>query len=296
MHADEAEIDAALVRSLIAAQFPRWAALPVERVASGGTVNAVFRLGDELSVRMPLTAAGAKDVDLEFSHLPRLAAGLPVPVPEPVAVGDPGAGYPWQWSVCRWLPGTILPPDAGVAAPGPLAGQLAGFVNAMRAADPAGGPPSYRSETLADRDAETRAALAQLKPEDGVDVPAVTAAWETALRAPAYAGPPVWLHADLSPGNILLTDDGRLGGVIDFGCMGLGEPAVDLIAAWNLFTGPAREAFRAAVTGGDDDAAWARGRGWALSISLIQLPYYRHTNPVMVASSKFVIDEVLADG
>lgn len=108
--------------------------------------------------------------------------------------------------------------------------------------------------------------------------------------------PPVWLHADLSPGNILLTDDGRLGGVIDFGCMGLGEPAVDLIAAWNLFTGPAREAFRAAVTGGDDDAAWARGRGWALSISLIQLPYYRHTNPVMVASSKFVIDEVLAGG
>ncbi|WBB64571.1 aminoglycoside phosphotransferase family protein [Streptomyces sp. WMMC500] len=300
MHADEAEIDAGLVRRLLAAQFPRWAALPLERVASGGTVNAVFRLGDELAVRMPLTAAGAKDVDLEYAHLPRLAPRLPLPVPEPVAMGEPGEGYPWPWTVCRWLPGTILPPDAGVAAPGPLAGQLAGFVTAMRATDPAGGPPSYRSETLADRDAGTRAALAQLRADDGVDVPAVTAAWEAALRAPAYTGPPVWLHGDLSPGNILLNGDGRLGGVIDFGCMGLGEPAVDLIAAWNLFTGPAREAFRAAVAdgrgGADEEAAWARGRGWALSISLIQLPYYRHTNPVMVASSKFVIDEVLADG
>jgi len=300
MHADEAEMDAGLVRRLIADQFPQWAALPVERVPSGGTVNAVFRLGGELAVRMPLTAGGAKDVDLEYTHLPRLAAVLPLPVPEPVAKGEPGGGYPYPWSVCRWLPGTILPPDAGVAAPGPLAGQLAGFVNAMRAADPAGGPPSYRSETLADRDTSTRAALAGLVPEDGVDVPTVTAAWEAALCAPAYAGAPVWLHADLSPGNILLTDDGRLGGVIDFGCMGLGEPAVDLIAAWNLFTGPAREAFRAALTGADgrgvDEAAWARGRGWALSISLIQLPYYRHTNPAMVASSKFVIDEVLADG
>ncbi|WP_407566659.1 aminoglycoside phosphotransferase family protein [Streptomyces sp. 184] len=304
MHADEAEIRPGLVRRLIAAQFPRWAGLPVERVASGGTVNAVFRLGDELAVRMPLTPGGAKDVDLEYEHLPRLAAGLPVPlpvpVPEPVAKGEPGPGYPWPWTVCRWLPGTVLPPDAGVAAPGPLAGDLAVFVNAMRAADPAGAPSSYRGGTLADRDAGTRAALALLRPGDGVDVPAVTAAWETALRAPAHTGPPVWLHADLSPGNILVTDDGRLGGVIDFGCMGLGEPAVDLIAAWNLFTGPAREAFRAAVAGGggagDEEAAWARGRGWALSISLIQLPYYRHTNPVMVASSRFVIDQVLADG
>lgn len=316
MHADEAEIDAGLVRRLIATQFPRWAGLPVRRVPSGGTVNAVFRLGGELSVRLPLTAGGAEDVDLEYGHLPRLAAGLPVPVPGPLAKGEPGEGYPYPWSVCRWLSGTTLPPDAGVAAPGPLAGELAAFVRAMRAVDPAGAPLSYRSETLADRDAATRAALALLRPDDGVDVPAVTAAWETALRAPAHPGPPVWLHGDLSPGNVLVTGDsarggdgrangaGHLGGVLDFGCMGLGEPAVDLIAAWNLFTGPAREAFRAALADGDredggggvDDAAWARGRGWALSISLIQLPYYRHTNPVMVASSKFVIDEVLADG
>jgi aminoglycoside phosphotransferase (APT) family kinase protein len=307
MHADQAEIDAGLVRRLIAAQCPRWAGLPVRRVPSGGTVNAVFRLGAGLSVRLPLTSGGAGDVDLEYAYLPRLAAGLPVPVPEPLAKGEPGEGYPYPWTVCRWLSGTTLPPDAGVAAPGPLAGELGAFVGAMRAVDPAGAPPSYRSETLADRDAGTRAALALLRPEDGVDVPAVTAAWETALRAPTHAGPPVWLHGDLSPGNILLTDDGHLGGVLDFGCMGLGEPAVDLIAAWNLFTGPARDAFRAAASDGGrdggrdggfggDDAMWARGRGWALSISLIQLPYYRHTNPVMVASSKFVIDEVLAEG
>ncbi|MFW6692782.1 aminoglycoside phosphotransferase family protein [Streptomyces sp. MAR4 CNX-425] len=296
MHADEAEIDADLVRRLIAAQFPRWAGLPVERVRSGGAVNAVFRLGDELSVRLPLTAAGAQDVDLEYGQLPRLAAAVPVPVPEPLAKGEPGAGYPYPWSVCRWLDGTTPPPDAGVAAPGPLAGELAAFVAAVRAVDPAGAPPSYRSETLADRDAGTRDALARLRPEDGVDVPAATAAWETALRAPAHTGPPVWLHGDLSPGNVLVIDRGHLGGVLDFGCMGLGEPAVDLIAGWNLFTGPARAAFRAALADcGVDDAAWARGRGWALSISLIQLPYYRHTNPFLVASSKFVIDEVLAE-
>ncbi|GAA2111856.1 aminoglycoside phosphotransferase family protein [Streptomyces synnematoformans] len=300
MHADEAEIDDGLVRRLIAAQFPRWAGLPVRRVASGGTVHAVFRLGDELAVRMPLTAGGAGDIALEYGHLPRLAAGLPVPVPEPLAKGAPGDGYPYPWTVCRWVPGTVPPPDAGIAAPGPLAGELAAFVDAMRAVDAAGAPPSYRSETLADRDAGTRAALARLLPEDGVDVPAVTAAWEAALRAPAHTGPPVWLHGDLSPGNVVLTDAGHLGGVLDFGCMGGGEPAVDLIAAWNLFTGPARDAFRAALADGggtdDEEAAWARGRGWALSISLIQLPYYRHTNPVMVASSKFVIDQVLADG
>lgn len=143
---------------------------------------------------------------------------------------------------------------------------------------------------LAQRDGSTRDAIAQLAGE--VDSAAVLAAWRADLRAPAWAGAPVWIHGDLTPGNLLLRA-GRLGAVIDFGATGIGDPACDLIPAWNLLVGRARETFRAHAA--VDDATWARGRGWALSIALIALPYYLQTNPAIVASSRRVIREVLAD-
>lgn len=289
MHADEADIDAALVRRLLAAQFPRWASLTVTPVESNGTVNAIYRIGDDMAVRLPRVAGGVDDVRTEVEHLPRLAERVPFAVPAPLGKGEPGDGYPWPWYVYRWLDGAN-PVIGGVAEPKLLAADLARFVTALHRVEPTGLPAAYRPGPLAPRDRDTRDAIARL---DGViDTGAAAAAWETALRAPEWAGPPVWVHADLQPGNLLITG-GRLSAVIDFGCMGIGEPAVDLITAWSLLTGEAREEFRAALD--VDDATWARGRGWALSIALIELPYYRTRNETIARTARHVIEEVLAD-
>ncbi|MFF3209233.1 aminoglycoside phosphotransferase family protein [Streptomyces sp. NPDC002886] len=294
MHADEPDIDAALVRELIAGQFPRWAGLPVERVDSAGTSNAMYRLGPDLVVRLPRTPGAAGDVAMEHVWLPRLAPGLPAAIPAPIGMGRPDAGYPWPWSVFGWVPGEN-PVPGRIAEPDLLTLDLAEFVSALHRADPADAPASYRAETLAARDAATRTAIAELGAgaDAGPDARAVTALWEEALRAEPWTGPPVWIHADLQPGNLLLAD-GRLAAVIDFGCAGLGEPAVDLIAAWYVLPASARPAFRAALDA--DGAMWTRARGWALSIALMELNYYRETNPVMAAIARHVIGELLADG
>ncbi|MGV9249833.1 aminoglycoside phosphotransferase family protein [Streptomyces sp. NPDC003697] len=288
LHAGEPDIDAALVRRLVAAQFPRWADLSVTPVRSAGTSNVTYRLGEDMVVRLPRTAGAAGDVDKEHTWLPRLAPALPLAVPVPLGRGAPGEGYPWPWSVYRWLDGESAA-AADPADPAALARDLADFVTALHRLDPTGGPPSYRGEPLSSRDAATRADLAGL--EGAVDTEAAAAAWDEALRAPGPAGPPVWVHADLQPGN-LLVHGGRLSAVIDFGCLGLGDPAVDLIAAWYVLPAGAREVFRAAVDA--DEAAWARGRGWALSIALAELRYYRETDPVMTAVAHRVVDGLLA--
>lgn len=290
MHAGEPDIGAALVHRAIAAQFPQWAALPVEPVGSVGTSNAMYRLGEDMVVRLPRTAGTADDVDREHTWLPRLAPSLPVAVPVPLAKGMPTEGYPWPWSVYRWLDGENPLPGRVVAEPGLFAKDLAEFVTALREIDPAGGPSSYRSESLEARDATTRSAITELR--GTVDAEAVTGVWDTALKAPAWAGSPVWIHADLQPGNLLMAE-GRLSAVIDFECLGLGDPAVDLIVAWYVVPAGARGAFRDAVEA--DAATWTRGRGWALSIALLELAYYRETNPTMAAIARHVIREVLAD-
>lgn len=296
MHADEVPTDAGLVRRLLAAQFPHWAGLPVVPFPSGGTVNAVYRLGDDMAVRLPRIEGGVEDLAKERHWLPRLAPHLPVPVPAVLGSGEPAEGYPWPWSVYRWLDG--VNPEAGrLTRPALMASDLAGFVTALRRIDPADGPPAYRGGPLAAEDDETRDALGRLRALGGiVDTEAATAAWEVSLRAPGWDGPPGWVHSDLMPGNLLLDSagQGRLGGVIDFGTMGVGEPASDLIPAWNLLpAGGARDGFRAALA--PDDATWARARGWALSMALIQLPYYLHTNPALAANARHVITEVLTD-
>jgi aminoglycoside phosphotransferase (APT) family kinase protein len=286
MHADEVIADTALVARLIADQFPRWAGLPPVPVRSTGTDNAMFRLGDDLVARLPRTGWAADTVAREQRWLPRLAPHLPVAIPEPVALGAPGRGYPWPWSVYRWLPGANpTPEDAG-----PLVAGIAGFVTALRALDTTDAPDNNRGRPLADRDTATRRAIDELTGR--VDTAAVTAAWEEALRAPVWTGPPVWAHGDLTPGN-LLTLDGRLGAVIDFGGVGVGDPACDLLVAWNLLVGADRAALRAALD--VDDAQWARGRGWALSVALVALPYYWDTNPGLAENSRHVIAQVVAD-
>ncbi|WP_326657164.1 aminoglycoside phosphotransferase family protein [Streptomyces sp. NBC_00385] len=289
MHADEPETDDALVRRLITAQFPRWSGLPVERVGAAGTANAMYRLGADLVVRLPRTAGSAEDTAKEHHWLPRLAPSLPVAIPAPLGAGVPGEGYPYPWSVYGWLDGSC-PTVGDTAEAAPLAQDLARFVTALHRVDPTGGPPSYRSEPPAARDRAVRKALADLTTE--IDTAAAVEIWRTSLRVPAPAGPPVWIHADLQPGN-MLTADGRLTAVIDFGCLGLGDAAVDLIAAWYVLPAGARDTFRAAAEA--DDAAWARGIGWALSIALMELQYYRETNAFMADTARHVIAEILAD-
>lgn len=286
MHADEVTVDPDLVARLIADQFPRWAGLPLTPVPSVGTDNAMVRLGDDLAVRLPRIGWAVHSVAREQRWLPRLAPLLPVAIPEPVALGEPGHGYPWPWSVYRWLPGAN--PTTGAADA--LVDGIAEFVTALRATDTADAPANGRGVPLADRDTATRQAIAALG--DRIDPRAVTAAWEQALRAPRWSGPPVWAHGDLAPGN-LLTTDGRLTAVIDFGGIGVGDPACDLLVAWNLLTGDGRAALRAALR--VDDAQWARGRGWALSVALVALPYYRDTNPALAAISRHVIAQVIDD-
>ncbi|WP_330455918.1 aminoglycoside phosphotransferase family protein [Streptomyces sp. NBC_00820] len=289
MREDEITIEVPLVERLIAGQFPAWASLPVRRLASSGTENAMFRLGPDLVVRLPRYPGAVADVTHEQRWLPRLGPRLPLATPEPVGLGEPGEGFPWPWSVYRWLDGGN-PVAGSVGRPERLARELGAFVAALRRIDAGDGPPAHRGVPLATRDAPTRAALAELGGR--IDTASVTRLWERALHAPAHAGAAAWAHGDLSPGNVLVAGE-RLTAVIDFGCAGVGDPAVDLIVAWNLLPAGVRGVFREAV--GADDAEWARGRGWALSIALIALPYYWHTNPALAENSRHVITEILAE-
>jgi aminoglycoside phosphotransferase (APT) family kinase protein len=262
-------IDAALARRLIEAQFPHWAALPIERVADDGWDNRTFRLGDALSIRLPTGDWYAQQVAKEQRWLPRLAPQLPLPIPAPVAQGEPGDGYPYAWSVYRWLDGEIAE-RARVDDMPSFGAALARFLAALHAADAAGGPPPgehnfFRGGPLATYETEALQAIETL----GSEIPrdAVLRVWEDAM-ATTWERPPVWVHGDVAAGNLLVRD-GRLAAVLDFGSSGVGDPACDVVIAWTYLDGPGRDAFRAAL--GLDAATWSRGRGWALWKALITL-------------------------
>jgi aminoglycoside phosphotransferase (APT) family kinase protein len=287
MHADELITDAPLVRRLLAAQFPEWAELPIERVRSSGTDNALYRLGDELVARLPRIEGAARGIAKDFEWLPKLAPLLPAEIPVPMARGAPGAGFPWEWGVYRWMEGENPGLRSGTED---LALDLARVVRAIQRVELPDPPASRRGAPLEVQDRMARKALVQL--EGTIDVAAATSAWDAALRAPAWSGAPVWLHGDLLPGNVLVRDT-RLAGVIDFAIVGVGDPACDMLPAWSVLGGEAREVFRREL--GADDATWARGRGWALSMGLIALPYYTETNPEFAAVARHMIGEVLTE-
>lgn len=285
-------MDARLVRRLIAAQFPAWAELPIEPIEPGGWDNRTFRLGDQMSVRLPSAAAYAPQVEKEHRWLPVLAPHLPLPIPVPLAMGTPTEAYPWPWSVYRWLEGQ--PATTGsIADPDLFAASLAGFLVALRNIDATGGPPAgpgnfHRGGNLAVYDAETRAALSAL--EGLADISAAEAVWAAALSS-HWRGPPVWVHGDIAFGN-LLVEDGKLSAVIDFGSSAVGDPACDLVIAWTAFSGRSRETFRTAMS--LDDETWARARGWALWKALITVAGHDR-NQREAANAWRVIDAVSAD-
>ncbi|RKN42505.1 aminoglycoside phosphotransferase family protein [Streptomyces hoynatensis] len=288
------EIDAGLAARLIEAQFPHWAGLPLVRFEPAGSDNVVFRLGDTMAVRLPRGDWAAGQARKEHAWLPRLAAGLPLPTPAPLGLGRPAFGYPWHWSVARWLEGSAATPE-GFAEPERTAIELAHFLRRLRAMPPAhalapGPHPELAPVPLAERYPGTREAIAALA---GVfDAAALTEIWEAALAAPAWAGEPVWYHGDFHTGNLLVRD-GRLSAVIDFGGLGMGDPAPDLMIAYTLLTAGTRRLFRAAL--GVDDATWARGLGWALGSGLSAHVAYAATHPHIAAATHRQISEVLAE-
>jgi aminoglycoside phosphotransferase (APT) family kinase protein len=289
MHSDEVETDKILVQRLVTAQFPEWANLPIQPVPSAGTDNALYRLGQSMVVRLPRISAATRQVDLEHEWLPRLAPHLPLSIPCPLVKGMPGEGYPWHWSVYSWLEGNDAVAE-GVNDLAQAATDLANFIRALQKVDPVGGPPSGRGPRLRLRDEGTRRAIAALR--ESLDTESVTAAWEKSLQTSEWEAPPVWTHGDLLPTNLLI-ERGRITAVIDFGGVGVGDPACDLVPAWSVLSGATRLLFRSLLA--VDDSTWVRGRGWALSQALIIVPYYQNTNPALVTVTLRVIDEVLAE-
>lgn len=290
VHPDEIKIDLRVVQRLLEVQFPQWAGLPLRRFPSYGTVNALFRLGDDLCVRLPRLLAEFPTYAIEQIHkdaewLPRLSPHLPTQVPVVVGHGEPSEEYPYSWAIYRWLEG-----QSPLRATAALAREIAAFITALHGIDPVGAPSTIsRAQPLAVHDSATRAALTHLHGE--IDVPAATRAWERALEAPNWDKPPVWVHGDLLAANLLLRN-GRLSAVLDWGSLCSGDPACDLMIGWSLLE-PVRDEFRAALD--LDDATFERGRGWALSQAVVALPYYLHTNPPMVAHARSAISGVLAD-
>ncbi|MGW6291101.1 aminoglycoside phosphotransferase family protein [Streptomyces sp. NPDC055058] len=286
-------IDAALARHLVDTQFPQWATLPLDRLDPAGADHVIYRLGEELTVRLPRHAGAIGQARKESHWLPRLAPHLPLAVPVPVAVGEPGFGYPWPWAVSRWLDGEVATVET-LAGSATAAVALARFLTALQRFAPedlraAPLPEALTGRPLSERDEATRAAIDRL---DGIfDGAAMTALWDAALDAPGWDRPPVWFHGDFHTGN-LLTREGRLSAVIDFGGLGVGDPACDLMIAYTLLTPGNRAVFRDEL--GVDDATWLRGRGWALATGLNAYSSYAAVNPLIAAQTTRQITAALA--
>jgi aminoglycoside phosphotransferase (APT) family kinase protein len=279
LHEGELDISVASVRRLLAEQFPAWASRPLTPVAESGTEHLMFRLGDDLVIRMPRMPGAAATILKEHRWLPFLAPRLPLEIPVPVALGRPGLGFPLPWSVSRWRDG-----DHGLGDLSAVAIAMGGFILALRNVDIADAPPAYRGGPYAGGDHDVRIAARDL------DIPDAVELWDQLLKVPAWDGPPVWLHSDLLPPN-LLARDGRLTGVIDFGCAGIGDPACDLMPAWTVFDAASRPAFRAAAD--VDDATWERGRAWALRFGLGAWHYYRELRPAFADLGRRTVNQTL---
>lgn len=296
MHADEIETSVGLVRSLLQSQYPQWADLPLKRIASAGTDNVIYRLGDTLSVRLPRIHWAIDQIDKEHEWLPKLAPHLPLIIPNQLAIGEPDYGYPYRWGVYEWLGGKNSaespPTDLNQAAC-----DLAQFLIALRQIDTADAPRAQdvniRGMPLYLRDDQTRSAIsaiASIPQMSGmIDTKVATEIWETALAQPEPTEPAVWLHGDLLCGNVLV-QDGRVSAVIDFSGLCVGDPTCDLMIAWSLLDHESRAIFRSSL--GVDSATWLRGMGHALSQAVMFVPYYLETNPIGVRYAMRMLEQI----
>ena len=289
LHKGQVDIDAALVRRLVAEQFPQWTDLPLERFASGGTVNAIYRLGDDMYARLPMTKEWAWSIDNEVKRLPWLRPLIPFDIPEVLGRGTPGAGYPFAWAVFRWIEGEIWD-LAGMRDDREPVLDYAAVVGALRRIDPGDfRPRGMAALSLRDLDGPIRDATHAAR--DLVDEPAVLAAWQQAVALPSFDGPYSWVHSDISADNLLMRD-GRLSAVIDWGSVHVGDPAHDITPVWGMFPSEQRAVFRDALA--IDDATWARARAFALR-SVMGMDYYRETQPERTRACVRTIEAVLAD-
>ena len=289
MHKNEINIDTHLIQQLLNEQFPQWAILPIKRIQSDGTDNTIFRIGSDLCVRLPRIPEADKQIVLEQKWLPQLAPSLPFSIPTLFGKGKPRTDYPSHWSIYRWLEGRDAFTEHDIDL-NQTAIDLAHFILALQKISTVGAPLSRRGVPLIEQNAAAQHAIESLK--NDLDTHTITRIWEDCLQAHAWAKPPVWTHGDLLPANLLIQQR-RLSAVIDFGLMGIGDPACDLIPAWSLFSHESRPLFRKTLN--VDDATWMRGRGWALSIALIIIPYYKNTNPGLTAVANRIIGEILSE-
>lgn len=285
------QIDVQLVRRLIASQFPEWDDLPVSPVQLSGWDNRTFHLGSEMSVRLPSAELYASAVAREQEWLPKLAPYLPLPIPKPIAMGQPGEGYPWHWSIYRWLPGDVATRERVVDLD-QLGADVANFLRALQSIDTTKGPTrKLRGGSLERWRPQAETALAQLSDSGRIDGETARSVWQSAIQAPLEASP-VWYHGDVAAGN-LLVKDGKLSAVIDFGGLGVGDPACDLTIAWTLLEPSSRQVFRDQLS--VSDAIWNRARGWALWKGMIVQSGLIETNAIEEASSQYAIDQLIGD-
>jgi aminoglycoside phosphotransferase (APT) family kinase protein len=303
LHDDELRIDEDVVRRMVADQLPEYASAPVHRLPASGSSNSLFRLGDDLLVRLPRQPGGASTILKEARWLPQLQNSLPVSVPEVVAVGEPGHGYPEHWSVVRWVHGEhATAAEPGTGSRDRLARDLAGVVRALRQLEV---PPEarrdaalrwYRAESLTAIDSDIRSYAEQCRslPDLDLDIDAALLLWDEAMTVAAGSPDPGthWLHGDLLAENLLVRD-GRLAAVLDFGGLAVGDPTVDLVTAWELLDSEARALFRTEV--GVDDRTWLLGRAWALAIAVMTFPYYWQTMPERCTARLALARQVLLD-
>lgn len=292
MHDDQVDVTTEIVAALIEEQFPRWSGEAIRPLSSTGTVNAVFRVGNDLSARFPLRLADADEVlavlEREAEASAELARVSRFPVPEPVALGKPGAGYPMPWSVQTWLPGTVAS-DADPSGSDAFAEDLAAFIAALRDAETRGRVfnGDNRGGVLADHDGWMATCFEES--EGLLDVPRLREVWGRFRELPRTSAD-VMSHGDLIPGNVLVAGD-RLGGVLDTGGFGPADPALDLVGAWHLLRPGPREVLRRTL--GCDDLEWERGKAWAFEQAMGLVWYYVETNPAMSRLGRRTLERVL---
>lgn len=288
MHEDEIDIDIPLVKRLLAEQFPRLANRSIIPVRSTGTVNAIYRLDQDLYVRLPRLGIWVKSIENELSWLPKLDKHISLNIPKPLARGRPTNWYPHPWAIYHWIEGSPYQ-DELISDESQVAYDLVNFILELRSIDMLGAPRGGR-RPLVELDAATRSAIGSA--QGVIEAEEVSAAWTRSLESPPWDGKPVWIHGDLLKSN-LLVQGGRLYAVIDFGGVGIGDPAADVVPAWSVFTEVGRETFRQALD--VDDDTWSRARGYAFHQALMIIPYYPETNPEFVTMAKRTVEEILTE-